>query len=97
MRYGSRGARRQAKAMLAGSVTGKTFKQVVLENVDPSARILTDEARHYRGLGKSFARGHHSVKHVYREYVKAGTDIHSNTVEGFFSIVKRGLDGIYHS
>src|SRR2546430_6975028 len=66
-----------AKAMLAGSVTGKTFKQVVLENVDPSARILTDEAPHYHGLNKSFARGHKSVKHWRREYVRPGTDIHS--------------------
>jgi transposase-like protein len=85
------------KTMLAGSVTGKTFKQMVRENVDRSARILTDEAMHYRGIGKEFARGHESVKHQNHEYVRTGTDIHSNTVEGFFSIVKRGLDGIYHS
>jgi transposase-like protein len=85
------------KAMLAGSVTGKTFKQHVLENVDQSARILTDEASHYRGLKDLYARGHEAVKHQRYEYVRRGTDIHSNTVEGFFSIVKRGLDGIYHS
>jgi transposase-like protein len=85
------------KTMLGGSVTGKTFKQVILENVDRSARILTDEATHYRGIGKSFERGHEAVSHHAHEYVRAGTDIHSNTVEGFFSIVKRGLDGIYHS
>jgi transposase-like protein len=89
--------RGKVKTTLAGSVTGKTFKQIVLENVDRSARILTDEASHYRGLRAEFAGGHEAVHHKRHEYVRAGTDVHSNTVEGFFAIVKRGLDGIYHS
>jgi hypothetical protein len=86
-----------AKVLLGGAVTGKTFKQIVLENVDRSARVLTDEAPQYRGLKKEFARGHAYTKHSSHRYVKPGTDIHSNTVESFFAIVKRGLDGIYHS
>jgi transposase-like protein len=86
-----------AKAMIGGSVTGKTFKQHVLENVDRSARILSDEASHYKGLRDEYARGHEAVKHKRYQYVRPGTDIHSNTVESFFAIVRRGLDGIYHS
>ncbi len=45
-------------------------------------------------LGKRFAR-HESVNHSAGEYVRG--DAHSNTVEGFFSILKRGLHGIYHN
>jgi transposase-like protein len=78
-------------------VTGQNFKQVIRENVDRSARILTDEAKRYKGIGKSFDRGHESVAHSRREYVRAGTDIHSNTVEGYFSTIKRSLMGIYHN
>ena len=83
------------KTKPVANVTGKTFKSVVRANVDKSARILTDENSSYIGLGSEFERGHESTKHSAREYVRA--DVHSNTVEGFFSIVKRGIDGIYHS
>ena len=41
--------------------------------------------------------GHESVKHVIGEYVRRGTDIHSNTVEGAFSLLKRGVMGTFHS
>jgi len=41
--------------------------------------------------------GHHTVKHGSGEYVKAGTDIHSNSIESVFSLLKRGLMGTFHS
>lgn len=85
------------KTRPVANVTGKTLKRLIRRNVDKSARILTDENPSYRGIGKKFERGHQRVKHSAGEYVRAGTDVHSNTVEGFFSIVKRGIDGIYHS
>lgn len=77
------------------NVNAKNFKQIIRDNVDRSSRILTDEHLAYRGLAKEYAGGHESVCHSEREYVRG--DVHSNTVEGFFSIVKRGLHGIYHS
>jgi transposase-like protein len=77
------------------SVNAKNFKQTIRDNVDRSSRILTDEHMAYRGIGKEYAGGHHAVCHSAYEYVRG--DVHSNTVEGFFSIVKRGLHGIYHS
>ncbi|WP_425480065.1 transposase [Metallibacterium scheffleri] len=46
-------------------------------------------------MGSNFAGGHHTVCHSAREYVRG--DVHSNTIEGFFSIVKRGINGIYHA
>ena len=76
-------------------VNAKNIRQHVLNNVDLSSRILTDEHNSYKSLGKHFAGGHHAVNHSEREYVRG--DIHSNTVESFFAIVKRGLNGIYHN
>lgn len=76
-------------------VNAKNLRQVILKNVDLSSRVLTDEHNPYKALGKHFVGGHHTVNHSEREYVRG--DIHSNTVEGFFSIVKRGLNGIYHN
>ena len=54
--------------------------------------MMTDEARHYQNLGSHFA-GHDVVNHSKDEYVRGNT--HSNTVEGFYSIFKRGMKGIY--
>ena len=76
-------------------VTGKTLKNAIRENVDRRARIMTDEAKQYQGIGREFEGGHHTVKHSAGEYVRG--DASTNAVEGYFSIVKRGLNGIYHS
>ena len=75
-------------------VTGRTLKTAIRENVDRRARIMTDEARQYQGIGTEFA-SHETVKHSAKEYVRG--DVSTNTVEGYFSIVKRGITGIYHS
>ncbi len=76
-------------------VTAKTLHRAVRQHVDRSARILTDENASYKGLGKRYAGGHHRVNHGEHEYVRG--DVHTNTVEGFFSLVKRGITGIYHN
>lgn len=77
------------------NVTGKTLKQFIRDGVDWNSAIITDENPSYRGIGAEYLGGHHTVCHSAKEYVRG--DIHSNTIEGFFSIVKRGLNGIYHS
>jgi transposase-like protein len=77
------------------NVSGKTLKGAIREMVDKQARIVTDELRSYRGLGKEFAGGHHTVAHLTREYVRG--DIHTNTAESSFALLKRGITGIYHS
>src|SRR5205823_5583391 len=53
----------------------------------------TDESRLYGRVGKEFAGGHESVRHSAKEYVRG--DVHTNTIEGYFSIFKRGMKGIY--
>lgn len=74
----------------------ETVRTVMIQNIDKSARLMTDESGLYRTVGKWFDGGHHAVKHSIREYVKAG-DIHTNTIEGFFALLKRGIYGTFHS
>ena len=54
---------------------------------------MTDDAGRYRIMGPEFAR-HESVNHGADEYVRG--DAHTNTIEGYFSILKRGIHGVYH-
>lgn len=77
------------------NVTSANVKQFIRESVHPSARVITDQSPVYHGIGNEFAGGHETVNHSIREYARG--DVHSNTVEGFFSLLKRGLHGIHHS
>jgi transposase-like protein len=75
------------------TVTGSTLKQVLEENLHPSAHLVTDELAAYRAPGASYA-SHRTVNHGSGEYVRG--DAHTNTAEGFFSIFKRGVNGTFH-
>jgi transposase-like protein len=66
---------------------------IVRENIDRETRLMTDRAIHYKAVGREFAE-HGRVAHEQYEW-KQGTDIHTNTVEGFYSIFKRGMKGVY--
>jgi len=70
---------------------------VLVENADMTCRIVTDEFNMYHPLGGMFKGGHETVKHSAREYKRPGTDIHSNTIESVFSLIKRGVMGTFHS
>ena len=68
---------------------------IVRANISREARLMTDEARMYQKIGREFAE-HGTTKHGLGEYVsREDRSIHSNTVEGAFSIFKRGMKGIY--
>ena len=69
--------------------TGKTLKGAIREMVDNQSRILTDDLRSYIGIGADFAGGHHTVAHSTKEYVRG--DIHTNTAESSFALLKRGI------
>src|SRR3989337_306742 len=71
---------------------GSIIQPIVLENLSREARLMTDEATMYRKIGREFA-DHSSVKHYDKEYVRG--DVTTNSVEGAFSIFKRGMRGIY--
>lgn len=66
---------------------------IVRANVARETHLMTDEARHYTAIGKDFA-AHDAVRHTAGEYVRDGY-IHSNTVENYYSIFKRGMKGVY--
>jgi transposase-like protein len=69
-----------------------TVVAIVRDNVDKESRLHTDESGLYKFIGSRFDV-HERVKHSAGEYVR--DDIHTNTVEGYFSIFKRGMRGIY--
>jgi transposase-like protein len=65
---------------------------VIRANVSPEARVMTDEAKYYSEIGGEFAE-HGTVNHSAGQYVDG--DAHTNTLEGFYSIFKRGMRGVY--
>lgn len=83
----------EVRAYHVPNVTSDTLR-TVLKQVSRDAHLLTDEATRYWNIGKEFAK-HTSVNHSKGEYSK-GNGITTNTVEGFFAILKRGLNGTYH-
>ena len=74
------------------AASGKNIQPIVLENLSREARLMTDESMIYRKIGRRF-REHGAVHHYKKEYVRG--DISTNTVEGAFSIFKRGMRGVY--
>ena len=82
------------RAMVMPKVNGKNLKKVLAENIDKSARIMTDEAAYYKGLKRQH-RSHETVVHSRGEYARG--DVTTNSVEGFFSILKRGMVGTFHA
>jgi transposase-like protein len=68
---------------------------IVLNNISREARLMTDEAKMYRKIGREF-KEHGTTTHAAKQYVDlSDRTIHTNTVEGAFSIFKRGMRGIY--
>lgn len=72
-------------------VTARTVVPIVNGNIAKEARVMTDNAATY--YNKLEAKSHEAVNHAAGEYVRG--DVHTNTVEGYFSIFKRGMKGIY--
>lgn len=80
-------------------VTAHRVGEFIAENADHTCRIITDQFSTYRALklGEYFEGGHETVNHSKKEYVRAGTDVHSNSIEGVFSLIQRGIMGTFHS
>lgn len=80
-------------------VTVDNVKRVTLlpyiqQHVIPASILYTDELRSYDSLGRE-GFDHRRINHSEKVYVSG--DIHTNTIEGFWSLVKRGINGVYHS
>lgn len=82
----------KARSFHVVGVRADDLVPVVRENIARETAIMTDEAGAYRNLGSEFAR-HETVTHSADEYVRG--DVTTNTVEGYFSIFKRGMKGVY--
>lgn len=82
----------QTRMMVADNLTSAYIAPIVRANVAREAFLMTDEARHYIKVGREFA-GHGVVRHMAGEYGRG--PIHTNTIEGSFSIFKRGMKGVY--
>jgi transposase-like protein len=84
-----------AKSMVVDAVDAKTIVPILQENIDKEARVMTDEAGQYSRIDQNFAE-HGVVVHSQGEYVSMkDRTIHTNCCEGFFSIFKRGMKGVY--
>jgi hypothetical protein len=82
----------KARSMHVERVTAENIGDILNRHVRSDSRLMTDEAKYYRQPGKAFA-SHERVNHKKGEYARG--DVNTNTVEGYFSIFKRGLVGVY--
>ena len=78
------------------NVTAESVKPLIAKNADKASSLMTDESPIYGKIGKGFA-SHQTVNHSASEYARLGGYVHINASENFFSIVKRGIVGTYHS
>lgn len=74
------------------SADKETISNIAFENIARESRLHSDESKLYGGASSFFSK-HESVKHTAGEYVRG--DVHTNSVEGYFSIFKRGMRGVY--
>ena len=85
----------RARSMVVDDTTAATIAPLVVANIVAEARLLTDQSKIYKQVGGKFAE-HGIVNHQIGEYVSfANPTVHTNTIEGYFSIFKRGMKGVY--
>ena len=84
----------RVKAKVASNVRSATLMPLVAEHVMPDATVFTDEHSGYNPLTKR-GYAHRRVNHSARVYVSG--DVHTNTIEGFWSLLKNGIRGTYHA
>ncbi|GAA0733852.1 IS1595 family transposase [Aquimarina litoralis] len=82
----------QLRAKKVDNTTYETLSKEIIKNVKEGAKLYTDDYLSYRKMRRVY--DHSVVKHHKNEYVKGR--IHTNTIEGFWSLLKRGIFGIYH-
>ena len=83
----------KVRSQHVASVNAQTLRPILQAQIDKASTLMTDTAGQNRILRGGFAR-HEMVNHSIEEYVRG--DAHTNTIEGYFSILKRGIYGTYH-
>ena len=84
----------RVKVMTVPNVKRATLLPQVVKHVIPASTMYTDELRSYDRLARA-GYGHKRINHSEQVYVSG--DVHVNTIEGFWSLTKRGIGGVYHS
>jgi len=84
----------QVRSFHVESVGAKTLKPIMREQIAKDTHIMSDDSSAYDHADKHFL-SHGVIKHSHRIYVSDRGRIHTNTIEGYFSILKRGLSGVY--
>lgn len=80
------------RSTVLDSVSRTDVERIIRKNVRRDSRLMTDTAAYYR-RGKLGTEQHEMVNHFADEYVRG--DVHTNTLEGYFSVFKRGMKGVY--
>jgi transposase-like protein len=83
----------EARSFHVDNTSAKDVMPILRKNIAAETKIMTDEAGQYRFLDRDMPNSHEVVRHTADEYVRG--DVHTNTVEGFYSIFKRGMKGVY--
>ncbi len=84
----------RVKATVIPNRGAPAIRQTMRKHILPSSMIFTDEFRSYEGLDRRYL-GHKRIRHATRVYVSG--DVHTQTIEGFFGLLKTGIRGVYHS
>jgi len=88
----------RARSFHVDNATKENIVPIIRENIDRESHIMTDEASRYSKIGSEFAK-HDVVDHSRKEYGytdrETGTKVNTNTIEGYYSIFKRGMKGVY--
>lgn len=85
----------RVRSMVVDDLRPETIAPILAANISREARLMTDEAHVYKKIGVGFA-DHGTVNHKRDEYVSlSDSTIYTNTIEGVFSIFKRGMKGVY--
>ncbi len=82
----------KVRSMVVDDLKTWTISPLVRQNLAREARLMTDEAAYYKPVGREVSE-HGVVHHGRGEYGRG--DVHTNTIEGYFSIFKRGMKGVY--
>ena len=78
------------------NVNAKTLRPIIVKHASRKSFLMTDEHSVYPKIGDEFA-GHGTVNHSAEEYVRLGGFLHTNTIESYFALIKRGVYGQFHS
>jgi transposase-like protein len=82
----------EARSVVLDKLNLAEVRPIMEKNISKDAHLMTDEARHYQVIGREYAK-HDIMTHGMEEWARG--EAHTNTIEGFFSVFKRGMIGTY--